>query len=98
MEAPALGQIQHEFGDQGLNVVAINTIPWASIEVWKEFWKSKEAMDVTWATDTEQELVRKFDVLTLGTTIIINRQGFISYRDDGATPYNTLRAKVEEVI
>ena len=55
-------------------------------------------MDVTWATDTEQELVRKFDVLTLGTTIIINRQGFISYRDDGATPYNTLRTKVEEVI
>ena len=55
-------------------------------------------MDVTWATDTKQELVQKFDVLTLGTTIIINRQGVISYRDDGATPYNTLRTKVEEVI
>ncbi len=79
-------------------MVAINTIPWASIEVWKEFWKSKGAMDVIWATDTEQELVQKFEVLTLGTTIIIDRQGSISYRDDGATPYNTLRTKVEEVL
>ena len=66
--------------------------------MWKEFWKSKEAKDVTWATDTEQELVQKFEVLTLGTTIIIDRQGFVSYRDDGATPYNTLRTKVEEVL
>ena len=55
-------------------------------------------MDVVWATDTEQELVRKFEVLTLGTTIIIDRQGSISYRDDGATPYDTLRAKVEGVL
>ena len=79
-------------------MVAINTIPWASIDVWKEFWGSKEALDVTWATDTEQELLQQFEVLTLGTTIIIDRQGSISYRDDGATPYNTLRKKVEEVI
>ena len=79
-------------------MVAINTIPWGSIEDWKEYWKSKGAMDVTWATDTKQELVQKLQVLTLGTTIIIDRQGSISYRDDGATPYNTLRAKVEEVL
>ena len=79
-------------------MVAVNTIPWATTEVWKEFWKSKGAMDVIWATDTEQELVHKLQVLTLGTTIIIDRQGRISYRDEGATPYNTLRAKVEEVL
>ncbi len=93
-----MGQIQQEFGDKGLYVVAVNTIPWATIEVWKEFWKSKGAMDVIWATDTKRELVDKFQVLTLGTTIIIDRQGRISYRDDGATPYNILRAEVEDVL
>jgi len=36
-----------------------------------------------------------FRVATLGTTIIIDRQGSISYRDNGATPYNILRNEVE---
>jgi hypothetical protein len=79
-------------------VVAINTIPWGSLEVWKEFWKSKGAGDVIWATDTEQNLVPMFQVVSLGATIIIDRQGNISHRDDGATPYDTLRNKVEEVL
>ena len=47
---------------------------------------------------TEQELVRDFEVLTLGTTIIINRQGSISYRDDGPTPYNKLRDEIERIL
>ena len=79
-------------------MVAVNTIPWGTIDVWKEFWQSKGASDVIWATDTEQELVRMFRVATLGTTIIIDRQGSISYRDDGATPYNTLRNEIEGVL
>ena len=79
-------------------MVAVNTIPWGSLEVWKEFWKSTGASDVIWATDTEQELVQMFRVLSLGTTIIIDRQGHVAYRDDRATPYDTLRSKVEGVL
>ena len=78
--------------------MAVNTIPWASLEVWKEFWQSKGASDVIWATDTEQEVVRTFNVLSLGTTIIIDRHGRVAYRDEGATQYETLRNKVEEVL
>lgn len=79
-------------------MVAVNTIPWGSVDVWKDFWKSQGASDVIWATDTEQDVVRLFNVVSLGTTVIVDRQGRISYRDDGATPYNTLRAEVERVL
>ncbi len=79
-------------------MVAVNTAPFASLEDWKGFWKSKKAADVTWATDHDGQLIQLFKVLSLGTTIIIDRQGRISYRDDGATSYDTLRARIEDVL
>ena len=93
-----MGRIQQEFGDLGLSVVAINIAPFSSLDDWKEFWKSLDAADVTWATDAKGELVQQFKVYSLGTTIIIDRQGRISYRDDGATPYEILRTEVEKIL
>ena len=68
------------------------------MEEWRAFWKSKGASDVIWATDSEQKVVRLLQVVSLGTTIIIDRKGHVYYRDGGATPYGTLRAKVEDVL
>ena len=79
-------------------MVAVNTAPFIAIEHWKEYWKSKDADDVTWAqADAKGELIKQFRVLSLGTTIIIDRNGQISYRDDGATSYETLRTNVQEI-
>ena len=78
--------------------MAVNTAPFASIEDWKQYWKSKDAADVTWATDTNGELVRQFRVFSLGTTVIIDREGRIAFRDDVATPYEILLAEVKEVL
>ena len=73
-------------------------MPFISLDNWKGFWKSKDAADVTWAqADAEGELIRQFRVLSLGTTIIIDQEGHIAYRDDGATPYEVLRAEVQEI-
>ena len=79
-------------------MVAINTAPFSSLEDWKEYWKSKDAADVTWATDTTGELVQQFRVYSLGTTVIIDREGRIAYRDAGATPYEVLRQEVERIL
>ena len=51
-----------------------------------------------WATDGDQSLVRLLQVRSLGTTIIIDRQGRLAYRDDGATPYSTLRREVDDLL
>jgi hypothetical protein len=79
-------------------VVAINTAPFTSLEDWKQFWKSKDAADVIWAADADQQLLRLFRVYSLGTTISIDRQGHVSYRDGGATPYDILRAEVKKIL
>ncbi len=78
--------------------MAVNIAPFSSLEDWKGYWKSKDAADVTWATDTKGELLQQFRVYSLGTTVIIDREGLISYRDDGATPYEVLLAEVKEVL
>ena len=51
-----------------------------------------------WATDTGQGLVRLYQVLSLGTTIIVDRQGHVSFRDGGATPYEVLHRQVKELL
>ena len=79
-------------------MVAVNTAPFSSLEDWRKFWKSKGAANVTWATDSDGRLVKLFKVFSLGTTIIIDRQGRITYRDDGATPYRILESQVESLL
>ena len=78
--------------------MAINAAAWSSLEDWREFWRSLGADDVLWATDADQGLVRLYQVLSLGTTIIIDRQGHVSYRDGGATPYEVLYRQVKELL
>ena len=53
---------------------------------------------MVWATDGTQAVVNLFRVASLGTTIIIDRQGRISYRDGGATPYEMLKTQVEKAL
>ncbi len=79
-------------------MVAIDTTPDSSLAEWRDFWRSKGAEDVTWANDSSQTLIRLFRVTSLGTTIIIDRQGRISYRDGGATPYEVLKTQVEKAL
>ena len=56
------------------------------------------AADVIWATDSGQQVARLLQVTTLGTTIVIDRRGHVSYRDGGATPYKILLAQVGNVL
>ncbi len=81
-----------------MNVVAVNIEPRSPLEEWVAYWRSKGGGDVIWATDTDQSLMRAFQVRTLGTTIIIGRDGRISYRDGGATPYAVLKAELLKVL
>lgn len=94
-----MGRIQEEFGEQGLEVVAINIVPDFGLERWRAFWKSIGAGDVVWAQDTDDnQAVRSYNVQSLGTTIIIGRDGKIVYRDAGATTYEKLREEVLKAL
>jgi len=90
--------VQEEFQSQGVRVLAINTAPWIPVEDWRDYWHSKGAKDVTWVNDVGQQLLKSFQVTSLGTTIIIDRQGRVSYRDAGATTYDVLRTEIEKTL
>ena len=93
-----MGRVQREFRTQGVQVLAINTAPWIPVEEWRDYWRSKGAEDVNWANDVGHRMLKEFDVTSLGTTIIIDRQGRISYRDAGPTPYDVLRTEIEKTL
>ncbi len=90
--------VQREFGDQGVEVVAINQATQFSLDDWQTFWRSTGALDVTWAQDTNLQATRTYGVTALGTTIIIDREGQIVYRDHKPTSQETLQSEIGKVL
>ncbi len=51
-----------------------------------------------WAIDQSGEVARSLNVNALETTVIIDREGEIAYKDTAATDYETLKRELEEVL
>ena len=51
-----------------------------------------------WAIDQRGEIAQSQRVNALETTVIIDREGEIAYRDTEATDYETLKSELEEII
>ena len=90
--------VQREFGNQGVEVVAINQATQFSLDDWETFWRPTGALSVIWAQDTNLMATRTYGVTALGTTIIIDRDGQIVYRDHKATSQETLQSEIEKVL
>ncbi len=79
-------------------MVAINIEPFYSLAEWRRFWKSTGAGDVLLAQDTDSSTREKYRLVALGTEIIINRQGQVTFRRDGPAGYKKLRSEIEEAL
>ncbi len=79
-----------------MEVVAINLVPqYNTLEEWQAFLEEFGAVDFVWAADTFDQLaVRTYNVQSLGTTIIIDREGQLVYRDEAASSYKMLETAV----
>ncbi len=51
-----------------------------------------------WAIDQSGEIARALGISALSTTIIVDREGQIVYRDNAETDYETLKGKLEDVL
>lgn len=94
-----LARLQSEYATRGLTVVAINI--WASnysLGEWKRFWKGTGAADVLWAQDINSSTIKDYRLVALGTEVIVDRQGSVTFRSDGASGYNRLRSEIEKVL
>ena len=83
-----------------MEVVAINyAADYYSISSWRDFWKALGGGDVVWAQDVGASAMRIYQaVLFAGTSVIVNRQGRVAYRDDGITSYEKYREEIEKVL
>ena len=81
-----------------MKVVAINFDPSYSLEQWVTFWKGIGVGDVLWAQDTDGSTVRAYQLFALGTEVVVDRKGVVTFRSHGPAGLNRLRAEIENAL
>ncbi len=97
-EARAWSELQPAYEDEGLDVLVVSVDPNDTKETIEGFKRAGGIGQLPWAIDETGEFTRSLGVRALDTTIIINREGKIAYRDDVPTPYETLDKELKEVL
>jgi peroxiredoxin len=92
-EGTALGQIIQEYGDK-VSIVAINIDPSATWDTINQFKQAAGNGAFVWAWDTDQKVTTAYQVTALDTTLILDREGRIVYRDEIPTQYETLKTEL----
>lgn len=100
-EARALARLYAEYRDRGLEVLAVDAqfdeTP-ADLERFRRLVGLSPPPDYRWAIDRDLKVVAAFGVRSLDTTIIIDPNGRIAYRDEVPTSYDILKRVVEKIL
>lgn len=97
-EATADGQIARDFGKAGVRVLAIDADPSDSLEQLQQFIAAAGDPPIPFAWDRTSEVTLAYKVRALDTTVIIDRQGRIVYRDEWPTDYDTLASVLKQIV
>ncbi|MBI3733587.1 MAG: TlpA family protein disulfide reductase [Chloroflexi bacterium] len=95
-EAIALGKLQQEYGDK-VSIAAVNIDPSATWETIEQFKQAAGDPPLVWASDFDQKVTFAYAVRALDTTLILDREGRIAYRDEIPTQYKTLKGELEKL-
>lgn len=96
-ETQALAKIHQDVGDQ-VEIIAFDI--WRDSDEGKllKFKQDAGGADHLWAIDEGNQVVQAFEVPTLDTTIIIDPEGKIAYRDFSPTGEGKLRGELAKLI
>ncbi|QPC83042.1 hypothetical protein G4Y79_01310 [Phototrophicus methaneseepsis] len=94
IEAQSLRQVAQELQNPNLEIVVVDIYPYVGAEGLAWFAGAINATDLTWAMDQNSTFMNTYQ-LALDTTLIMNSNGDVLYRDDVITPYETLREQIE---
>ena len=102
---PVLAQLQTEYGDQGLRVLAVNIDSRNyTLAEWREFVKRFEPNEFIGLAqsgsvqDVTNQAIQAYQLKALGTQVIVDRQGRVAFRRDGPVGYEKLRSEIEKVL
>lgn len=88
-EAKALARLKHEYGAD-VTIIAIDVDPSSSSDALHQFKVASGDEDYVWAFDLAGNVATKWRVRALDTTIILDSDGYIIFRDEKPTDYQTL--------
>ncbi len=98
-ETRAWGKLQWEYREQGLEVLIVSADPYDTPPDLERFREAAQGPERHWAIDRDMTaLVAPYQVRSLDTTLIIDRQGRLAYRDGIPTPYDLLKRELEKVL
>lgn len=94
-EAQALARLQQEQGEN-INIVVIDVDPSSTPEALANFKQAANDGDYTWAFDDGQRVTNSYQVQALDTTLVLDTEGHVIYRDAYPTTYNILKDALED--
>jgi peroxiredoxin len=97
-EAQSWSRLYPAYKDKGLNLLVVSVDPNDTPQTIEAFRRAGSIGGLPWAIDRTGEFTRSLGVRALDSTIIVDREGRIAYRDAVPTGRQTLERELEEVL
>lgn len=90
--------MEREYGSKGVRFIGINLSAGSDNRFLTDYITKLGATGFIWVNDARLATARAYDVQTAGVTVIIDRKGRVSYRDDAPTTKGKLKTEIERAL
>lgn len=97
-EAQAWSGLYPAYEDRGLDLLMVSIDPNDTPQTIEGFQRKSGIRPLSWAIDKTGEVSRSLNVGALGSTVVVDREGRIAYRDASETDAETLERELEEIL
>lgn len=97
-EVEALRVVDDRLGASGVEVLLLDLGMLPDEEILEYYQGYLAGGDHLYAEDVDFVVAQRYEVISLGTTVLVDRQGRVAFRDEGLTPASDLLAVVEEAL
>ncbi len=97
-EAQAWSELYPDYEGEGLEVLMVSADPNDTPRTIESFRRAGGIGEMPWAVDETGDFTRTLGVRALDSTVILDREGRIAYRDAAPTDVETLEKELEEVL
>lgn len=97
-EAQAWSELYPAYEDEGLEPLMVSVDPNDTPRTIEAFRDAGGIRPLPWAIDRTGEISRSFGVRSLDSTIIIDREARVAFRDSAPTRKETLKRELEEAL
>jgi len=94
IESQYLSNILDDYGEDNLRIIFVDVYNWSGSDNLAWFANVMDATNLTWAIDTTDTFREQYAV-DIDSTVIMNREGEILYRDNFVTEEATLREQID---